>query len=66
MITINEQGNCREIINDENPRAYLREWKCAECGEWLDEQDTVWINPENGIATMEGNPYHTFCAPDEI
>lgn len=59
-------SGARRIIYDKmNARVRKVELKCHECGEWEDEDDMVWINPDTGEATVEnGLPYHTDCAPD--
>lgn len=51
----------RTITDDTNPRIYFVQHRCAKCGNWVDEEDTVWTpNWSNG------SPYHMDCAPEEI
>ena len=42
------------------------ESKCADCGEWMSDDEVVWINPATGETTTGefGKPYHDYCAPD--
>jgi hypothetical protein len=65
-IQVIENEFIRTITDDMNPRVYQRQFKCHECKEWIDEDDSVWINPITGEATMEGEPFHTYCAPPEL
>jgi hypothetical protein len=65
-IQVDERENVREITDNFNPRIYSREFKCHACGEWVEEDDTVWIDPITCKATMEGAPYHVSCAPGEL
>lgn len=58
------QGNKRTFTDIYSGRS-LSEWKCAKCGEWLND-DVVWVNPDDGKATVEhGKPYCVDCAPEE-
>lgn len=59
MIQVKETANIREVFDDENARIYQRSFRCAGCGEWVEEDDTVWIP-----TWKDGNPYHMDCAPD--
>jgi hypothetical protein len=56
--------NREKITQFENGRAMV-EYRCYACGELVNSDDTVWINPQNGIATMldGGEPFHVSCAP---
>lgn len=65
-IQVVERKKVREIFDEFNPRASLIQYKCHECGEWVDEDDTVWIDPKTHNATMEGAAYHVSCAPGEL
>lgn len=61
-----KSANQRIISDPYNPRIFVVEWKCAGCGEWLNEDEVLWIDPETGEATvMKGNPYHPGCEPEE-
>ena len=46
-----------------NPTYY----KCAECGEWMDEDEVVWVDPTTGEASTseKAKPYHDCCAPNQ-
>lgn len=35
------------------------EYRCAECGKWVDEFDAVW-SPQGEA----GRPYHVYCLED--
>lgn len=39
--------------------------RCKWCGDLVDADDAVWIDPETGDATTgdKGAPYHVACAP---
>ena len=66
-IQIKEYNGVKVTSDDTNPRIYSTEYKCYECGLWVDQDDAVWIDPKTGIATTgdEGKPYHIDCAPEE-
>lgn len=65
-IQIIETEFVRTIQDDLNPRIYSREFKCAECKEWIDEDEVVWIDPITKKASVEkGNAYCVSCAPPE-
>jgi len=53
---VKESNNRREIGDDFSGRIYAVEWKCAECREWENEEEVVWVNDK---------PYHVDCAPEE-
>lgn len=39
-------------------------YACAECDEYVHQEDTVWIEPHTGEASvMHGDPFHVECAP---
>jgi hypothetical protein len=58
-IIVNETHNVRTTQDDMNPRIYLTEYKCAACGAWNSEDDTVWIPDGSGLA------YCVDCAPEQ-
>jgi hypothetical protein len=62
---IQERDYIRTISDEFNPRIFITEYKCHECGQWVDSDDTVWIDPKTRKATMDGMPYHVGCAPGE-
>lgn len=66
-IQIDERKNYRQIFDDMNPRIYQEQWKCANCGKWIDAEEVVWIDPETGDATTSemGKPFHVDCAPEQ-
>lgn len=39
---------------------------CFACGDGIEVDDEVWIEPTDGRATMTGEPFHTYCAPPEV
>lgn len=39
--------------------------KCNKCKKTIPNDDEVWIDPTTGQATMEGEPYHIQCAPNQ-
>ena len=47
-----KSANQRIISDPYNPRIFVVEWKCAGCGEWLNEDEVLWIDPETGEATQ--------------
>ena len=55
------------MFDDANPRVFRDEYKCAECGEWVDQENVVWVNPATGEASTgdAGRPFHEGCAPEE-
>lgn len=67
MMVIDERENVREIFDDLNPRIRTKEFRCYECKEWVNEEDTVWVNPQTGEATTgeDGKPFHVECAPEQ-
>ena len=67
QIQNSQSGKHRSIFDSENPRAFRDEYKCEECGEWMDQDEVVWVNPATGEATTgdEGQPFHDCCAPEE-
>ena len=67
MIEIKERDGIKEVYDTDNPNLYQKYFKCAECGEWVEEDETLWVNPVTGKATMRwGKPYHDYCAPEEL
>ena len=60
MIQVEEKANTRVITDDQNPRIHIVEHKCAQCKNWVNEDDTVWVPNWS-----EGHPFHTDCAPAE-
>jgi len=50
---ITETENRREISDDFSGRVFKVEWRCAGCGQWVDEEDAVWV---------DGRAYHVSCA----
>ena len=38
---------------------------CYECGEYVTEDDAVWVDPQTTEAKgpPDGEPYHVECAP---
>ena len=45
----------------------MRTYKCHECGEDIEEDEVVWVDPDTGEATTgdSGRAYHVECAPEE-
>lgn len=56
MLRIEESFYVRVTTDDMNPRIHLTEYRCAECGKWVQEEDAVWI---------ENKAYHVECAPEQ-
>ena len=50
-----KSSNHKITYDPYNPRVRMEEWKCANCGEWVHEEEVVW---------MDGKPYHDACEPD--
>jgi hypothetical protein len=57
-------SDVKHETNKFNGRAVTK-YRCFACGEWNIDDETVWINPENGEATTgeKGKPYCVDCAP---
>jgi len=66
-LQVREHNGVKIITDDQNPRIYRTEYRCFECGLWIDQDDVVWIDPKTGRATTgdEGKPFHIDCAPEE-
>jgi hypothetical protein len=58
-------GNTKTVEDDLKGRMHYVENKCFTCGEWVDEDDTVWALPNGKLNTDTGNPYCTSCVPCE-
>ena len=56
---VSETGNVRMTSDEYNQRLLLVEYKCFKCGEWVAEDDVVWVP-----GWAEGNPYCVDCAPE--
>jgi len=56
MIQVEERKNVKEVTDDMNPRIYKKYFRCAECAEWIDEEETVWV---------KDSAYHVECAPNQ-
>lgn len=42
-------------------------YACTECGKYVYEDNTVWVDPETREATVaNGKPYHLRCAPPRL
>lgn len=60
MIKVTENGFVRKVQDDMNPRIFREEFKCANCGDWVDQDEVVWV-PD----WETGQPYHVECAGDQ-
>lgn len=40
--------------------------ECTKCDELVPKDEEVWIDPESGEATMEGELFHPGCAPSTV
>ena len=65
-IQITETTYVRTTIDTMNPRIHITEYKCAVCGEWIDEEDTVWLDADGEASTADdAKAYHLDCAPEQ-
>ena len=64
-IIINPQENHRIIQDNLNGRIYNEEYKCHDCGNWINEQEVIWALENGELNTEKGNPYCDECLPSE-
>jgi hypothetical protein len=63
-VYVKEEKN-RLVLGDGFANRQYIFWRCAGCGDWIHEDDILWVEHETGKATMNGKPYHPACAPSE-
>lgn len=56
MIIVDEKKNVRKVYDDMNPRIYQNEYRCKSCNEWIEEEETVWV---------DFDAFHVGCAPNQ-
>jgi len=58
-IVFEEVGTWRRLSDSHNPRLYVEEYKCSNCGIWETAARVTWI-PVNGVP----RPTCEDCKPD--
>ena len=56
--TFNSSRTVKTTQDTHNPRLNNTEYKCAACGDWANEDETIWVPGQR-----TGKPYHVGCAP---
>lgn len=60
-----EGANRRVLSDDSNPRIYVEEWRCSDCGVWVPSDEVVWAGPDGILDTDRGDPWCVSCVPTE-
>ena len=57
----------RRVIRDYNGVILATEFKCHKCQRWVDEENTVFANPNGGEIKSKADekPFCDKCMPDE-